>query len=161
MHETYAITGRGGRVKHILNADGTAFCGQAKATQPATGRFEKLPVHGECREAAEKAALAEAKAAPRTVHLSARVARFLAAELATKRPEVADALRGAKLVRNGRGYTAYVTASQTVCEVLLEEMRGLNAQMLAGERTTRGMGFRQEAVAKGIDHVTLGLMGLV
>src|SRR5688500_19454149 len=109
---SFVITGRGARIKHV-NVDGTVLCGKDKATQDASGRFEKLPVCGTCdaalvelkaqavdaaleaaaaeRETAAPAAAEVEAAAPAAplvagreaieIHLSARVAKFIAEEI--------------------------------------------------------------------------------
>lgn len=236
---SYVITGRGARIKHV-NVDGAVLCGKDKATQDASGRFEKLPVCGTCdaalvelkaqavdaalqaaaaqREAAKTAPKSAVSATTRTVctlgvqtaqgenecgapatetwdasyggivveegrcadhanpapvaapqaedgdaieiHFSARVARFMADEIARDMPTMSAQLKAARLVRNGRGYTAFVTTDRVNATALLAEMTRLLDKLESGLRTKGlkgGMNFQPEAVAKGIEHITADL----
>lgn len=154
---TFVITGRGARIRHIDTGQG-ALCGSPAATE-AVNRFAKLPVCATCTTNQEFLAALEAPAPEATVHLSARVARWMAAHLAEASPALAADLAQAKHSRTGRGFTAHVTTTRPRAQELLAALEAVSAELTSGQRTTAGMGFREEAVAKGIVHVGLCLAG--
>lgn len=194
--ETFVITGRGARIKHIA-VDGTVLCPRTNATQEAKNRFEKLPVCEACAEALEglkaqavDAALeaaaderatvelvedvegeTDAELADETgedgedeveIHFSHRVTRFMAKGLAEAHPALARDLNAARLVRNGRGYTAFTVTTRRRAAVLVIALEALLADLLSGAREKGlkgGMNFQPEAVAKGLEHIAADLDG--
>lgn len=163
-NEAHVITGRGARVKHIAGEDGIALCPRSSAARVAEGRFQALPVCRACtklaseqQEAAESEPASAEDAEPISVHLSARVARYLERDLTGEHPTLAAELKDARRVKCGRGFTAHVTTTTARAATLLMIMKDMAARMESGALKTTGMGFRVEAVEKGIQHVGTGL----